>query len=316
MNIITDAEESPDDTRAGFVAVLGLPNAGKSTLLNRFLGLSLAAVSPRAQTTVRTTKGILTRDNTQIIFLDMPGALDPTSLLERSLALEVERGLRDADAVLLLVDGTTDPERAGPKLIDPFSDVLDRSKVLPVVNQVDLASPQQLAAWETWLSGRCELPVPGVSALTGEGTGQVLDRLSALMPPSPFLYPDDEVAADPVRVFMAEIVRETLFEQYREEVPHATFARTEEFRSGTESDPTYIQVTLWVERSSQKAILLGKGGRAIRELGIEARRKMEAFLDGSVYLDLWVKVLPGWRKKRAALERFGFAMPPVEQRGK
>ncbi|TVP75184.1 MAG: GTPase Era [Gemmatimonadales bacterium] len=303
---------SPDDasTRAGFVAVAGLPNVGKSTLLNALVGAPLAAVSARAQTTVRTTRGVVTRDRSQSILLDLPGLLVPADLLQASIRREAERGLSDADVVLLVVDASRSADGFG-EVVERLPSAARRLPLVVALNKADLAGEQELLRWEAAV---CELLPGGVttrtSAIAPYGLSDLLENVEAALPASPFLYPEDEIAAEPLRHFMAELVREAVFELFREEVPHATWARTEDFREGGSRERTYIQVTLWVERGSQKAILLGSKGAAIRELGVRSRKKIEAFLDRPVYLDLWVKVLPGWRRKRQALERFGFSLPP------
>jgi GTPase len=170
-----------------------------------------------------------------------------------------------------------------------------------------VASPDQVEAGEAWVGSLNPAGVVQVSALQGEGVPELLEALEGHLPVSPFFYPPDEVATLPVRFFVGELVRETVFEHFREEVPYSTFCEVEEFREG--GSRTYIQVNIYVERASQKGIIIGNQGAAIRDLGRDARRKIEHFLDESVYLDLWVKVLPRWRKKRGELRRLGLPVP-------
>ncbi|MGH7507645.1 MAG: GTPase Era, partial [Longimicrobiales bacterium] len=146
-----------------------------------------------------------------------------------------------------------------------------------------------------------------LSAASGEGADTLLTRIEEALPPNPFFYPEDEIAVQPVRFFVAELVRETVFEQYEQEVPYSTVVRVEEYRE--ESDPLYIRATIYVERESQKAILIGQAGAAIKQLGAAAREKIEAFLGQKVYLDLWVKAMPGWRRKSSALRYLGYRVP-------
>lgn len=296
-------------TRAGYVAILGAPNAGKSTLLNRLVGERLSIVSARPQTTWRRITGIRSESSTQMIFLDTPGLLQPSSLIDRSLVEETRRGLQDADVVLVLLDASLGAQEQEAELegLPPLLGKRRRPLVV-AVNKVDVGEPATVE--ETTHRIRRVLEpdaVLHISALRGDGTDELLEILQEKLPESPFLYPEDELATAPVRFFVAELVRETVFEQFRDEIPYATFCRVEEFRE--EADRTYVQVTLFVERPSQKGILIGKRGAAMKALGQAARTKIEHFLGRAVYLDLWVKVLPRWRKKREHLRRLGFPVP-------
>lgn len=294
-------------TRAGYVALLGRPNAGKSTLMNHFIGQHLSIVTPQAQTTWQRVTGILTDGDAQLIFLDTPGLLEVRDLLQRSMLAAATEALHEADVVLLVVDGRAPPEEADTRRL---GEVLDQRPGVPVVaavNKVDEAPAGAVAAWVSWLEARDDMDVHCISAREGHGTEALLDALKEALPEAPFLYPEDDVASEPVRFFVAELVRETIFEQYRQEVPYSVVCRVEEFREG--EDPIYIQVNIFVERASQKGIIIGKGGAAIRRLGQAAREKIEHFLGARVYLDLWVKPLKAWRKNRAYLGQLGFHVP-------
>lgn len=296
----------PSDTRAGYVVLAGRPNAGKSTLLNAFLGQKLSIVTPKAQTTWRRITGILTDERAQMIFLDTPGLLDVEDLLQRSMLGAARQALEEADVLLLVLDATRDLD---PSLATVIEEALGRSDVprLAAVNKVDEADEPRVEALLTWAEQELEARPFRISALHGTGVEELRDALEDALPVGPFLYPADQIGIDPVRFFVSELVRETVFEQFREEVPYSTYARVEEYRE--DEDPVYIQVNVYVERDSQKKILIGKGGRAIRELGKAARKKIEAFIERRVYLDLWVKVLPGWRRKKEHLKRLGFRIP-------
>lgn len=302
----------PDPTatlpaRTGYVTLLGRPNAGKSTLLNRFVGQHLSIVTPKAQTTWQRVTGILTTGRAQLIFLDTPGLLQARDLLQRAMLAAALEALQEADVILLVVDASR------------FPDALDKERIAatlegasaPVhvaLNKVDTATEGAITAWERWVEQRSwGARAHRISAEDGQGTEALLDALVADLPEGPFLYPEDEVAANPVRFFAAELVRETVFEQYGQEIPYSVFCQVEEFRES--QDPVYIKVRIWVERSSQKGILLGAGGRAIRELGQASRVKIEHFLGRPVYLDLWVKPLKSWRKDRTRLGGMGFRVP-------
>jgi len=293
-------------TRAGYVTLLGQANAGKSTLMNAMLGQALSIVTARPQTTWRRVTGLLSRGDAQFIFLDTPGLLEPRDLLQRSLLAQALEALREADVLVVVLDPV---ERGRPELRERIREAVQKSSapVVLVVNKMDAATDQAMEREEAWAREVLKARVHRISALTGEGVPELLDTLEALLPEGPFLYPADDVATDPVRFFVAERVRETVMERYRDEVPYSVFAQVEEYRE--DGKKTYIQVTLYVERASQKGILIGNKGEAIRALGLEARKKIEHFLGEEVYLDLWVKVLPGWRRKKAHLRRLGFSVP-------
>lgn len=301
-------------TRTGYVALLGRPNAGKSTLLNRLVGQHLSIVTAKAQTTWQRVTGLLTEDDTQVIFLDTPGLLEARNLFQRAMLGAALEALHEADVLLLVVDAGRAPTSAD---LDRLDSVLSETpaSVHVALNKVDDAPVETLAAWEAWAAERAPgAMVHRISALRGDGTGALLAAVRADLPEAPFLYPEDDVGVDPVRFFAAELVRETVFEQYDEEIPYSVFCQVEEFRES--QDPVYIQVNVYVERQSQKGILIGKNGQAIRDLGQASRTKIEHFLGRRVYLDLWVKPLKGWRKNRARLGSLGFRLPEDDETGK
>jgi len=297
-------------TRAGYVALVGLPNAGKSTLLNCFVGEHLSIASSKAQTTWQRVTGILTEGSTQIVFLDTPGLLDPRDLLQHAMRAAALEALTEADVVLLVVDASREPESAVQKRLAPA--LAGRpAPILLALNKMDCATDASLRAWERWGAEVPGVRAHPVSARTGTGTVELLDALRAGLPESPFYYPDDEIASEPVRFFVAELVRETIFDRYHEEIPYAVFCEVTEFRES--QDPIYVGVDLLVEKPSQKGILIGRGGAAIRELGTASRAKIEHLLGRSVYLDLWVKPLESWRKSRPQLTRLGFRLPADDE---
>jgi GTPase len=297
-------------TQAGHIALVGRPNAGKSTLLNALVGEKLSIVTARAQTTRERVFGILTTDRTQLIFVDTPGLLEPTYKLQHSMLATALAALHDADVALLLLDGTQPREL-------PVGDVVKalRAKgpnLVCAINKTDAASATGIDQLEQWARTELQREPLRCSALTGEGLDRLKQELLERTPESPFLYPIDDLAVQPVRFFVEELIRETIFERFEQEVPYATVVRIEEFKE--DRDPLYIRATIYVERDSQKPILLGKGGAAIRELGQSARSKIEQFVDRKVYLDLWVKAMPGWRNKASALKFLGYAVAEEETR--
>jgi len=286
-------------TRAGIVTVVGKPNAGKSTLLNRIIGEKLAIVSEKPQSTRDRVVGIRTTDDAQMVVLDTPGLLNPRYELHRAMRTTALRALGDADVIVYLADAT---DRVPPTLAEAAE--LTSTPSAPVIlamNKVDaLRTAERDELRELLPDARF------ISALTGEGVDDLLAELRDALPESPFLYPEDEISTASVRFFVSELVRETALEQLDEEVPYSLACVVEEFREG--SAPVYIRTVLYVERESQKRILIGSGGQRIRDIGRAARVKVEQFVGAPVYLDLWVKVLPNWRKSDSALRRFGYRL--------
>ncbi|MCH7563457.1 MAG: GTPase Era [Gemmatimonadetes bacterium] len=301
MSSASSAPPRPDPTtRAGYVALVGRPNAGKSTLLNQLIGEKLSIVTAKAQTTWQRVTGIRTTATSQIIFLDTPGILLARDLLQRSMLYEAIESIREADVVLLLLDAT---HELAKKELAGLKDALSHGSgpLFAAINKVDRATPANLASLVDICRSELGVDPSGISAKKGSGVEDLARELG------PFLYPEDEIASAPVRFFVAELVRETIFQHYREEIPYSVFCQVEEYRE--EQDPLYIQVNLFAERKSQKRILVGDKGSAIRALGTTAREKIEHFVGRPVYLDLWVKVLPDWRRRRRDLTRFGLRVP-------
>ena len=293
------------DTRAGMVALVGRPNVGKSTLMNALIGEKLSIVTSREQTTRERVLGILTEDGVQMIFVDTPGLLEPRYLLHESMVGEAVAALMDADVVLLLLDPTREDTPAGEDVLEKLR---SRGPSLHVaINKVDIAGDAVIERLIQWSRRELHIEPHRISAETGQGLGELRATLANGLPESPYLYPEDDLAAQPVRFFVAELIRETIFEEYGQEIPYSSVVGIEEYRES--EDPVYIRAQIYVERDSQKGILIGKGGRAIKRLGSRARSKIEAFTGTRVYLDLWVKPLPGWRKKAESLRRLGYHVP-------
>ena len=285
--------------RAGIVTVAGKPNAGKSTMLNRIVGQKLSITSEKPQSTRDRIVGIRTTDDTQMVLLDTPGLLEPRYELQRVMRSSALHALTDADVILYITDATLGPaeslEEAASVNTSPSG------TVIRVLNKVDRVSADERA--------RLVAHTPdaiAVSALTGEGIDVLLDTVATRLPESPFLYPEDDISTQSVRFFAAELIRETALDQLSEEVPYSVACEIEEFRE--DRTPVYIRATIYVERDSQKRILIGEKGARIREIGRAARAKIERLVGGAVYLDLWVKVLANWRRDARALERFGYRM--------
>tara|TARA_Y100000588_G_scaffold40419_1_gene38654 strand:+ start:994 stop:1908 length:915 start_codon:yes stop_codon:yes gene_type:complete len=297
-------------TRTGYVTLVGRPNAGKSTLLNQLVGEHLSIVTPKAQTTWQRVTGIRSVGTDQMIFLDTPGLLEAKDMLQRAMLGAALEALDEADIAILLIDSTKKPNaRETASTIEVLKEV--KAPLHIALNKVDIANEEAIQAWESWADREFSGSVYRLSSLTGEGADTLLTGLRSDLPVGPFLYPEEDIASDPVRFFVAELVRETIFELYHQEIPYSTFCHVEEFREN--QDPAYVQVQIFVERDSQKGILIGKKGGAIRKLGEVSRMKIENFIDMRVYLDLWVKPLKAWRKNRIHLNRLGFRLPESDE---
>ncbi|HEU5303580.1 MAG TPA: GTPase Era [Gemmatimonadales bacterium] len=286
--------------RTGHIALAGAPNVGKSTLLNLLVGQHLAIISPKAQATRLPVTGIRTEGDTQYVFHDLPGLLEPTYLMQarmRELALDTASRM---DLVLHLHPASEAPAPSF-EAVAGLGAPLD-VPVLTVYTKGDLASPSRRAALET------EAPVVDV---TGQGLDRLLERIRPRLPERDFEFDPDDVGTQPLRFFVVEYLREAAFALLDDELPYAFTAEVEEFREAER--PMYIRVTLFVERESQKSIVIGRAGRTIKSLGAHARRRLEELVGAAVYLDCWVKALPNWRRNPQALARFGFPPPSSDK---
>ena len=289
--------ETKPTTRAGIVTVAGAPNAGKSTLLNRIVGQKLSITSRKPQSTRDRIVGIHTTPDAQMIVFDTPGLLEPRYALQQAMRSTALVAVADADVIAYIADATAGAPR-------PFATAAGlsappKAPVILVLNKMDLVDDRSRQR----LAEQCPDAL-FISATTGEGVQSLVARLTESLPESPFLYPDDEISTQSVRFFAAELVRETVLEQLHDEVPYSVACGIEEFREGR--SPVYIRAVVYVERESQKRIIIGSKGSRIREIGQAARKKIEAFIGETIYLDLWVKVVPNWRRSASALERFGY----------
>ncbi|HEX5005378.1 MAG TPA: GTPase Era [Gemmatimonadales bacterium] len=280
--------------KTGHVALAGVPNVGKSSLLNALVGEHLAIVSPKPQATRLPVVGLRTTPDAQFVFHDLPGLLEPRYMMQARMRRAALEQLARSHAIVYLhpaVGGLAPPFATLAGLEAPPA-----APVLTVYTKADLVPAPDRAPFGP--------DARFVSSETGEGVPELLARLEALLPEGEFEFAADDIGTQPLRFFVVEYLREAAFELLEDELPYAFTAEVEEFRE--HSSPVYIRVTLLVERESQKGMIIGQGGRTIKAIGSHARARLEALLGAPVYLDCWVKVLPNWRRNASALARLGF----------
>ena len=287
--------------KSGFVSIVGKPNVGKSSLMNKLMGENLSIITAKAQTTRHRIMGILNADDFQIVCSDTPGILEPKYSLHEAMMSYVKVSLDDADLILLVV--TPD---------DTFDEELHRrfvfltTPILLIINKIDIVKGPQVAEkvryWKEKIPNVKE--VLAISAAKATHTDTVMPKLLEFMPEHPAYFPEDEYTDRTERFFASEIIREKIFLIYQEEVPYSTEVKIESFKE--EADIIRISATIYVERDSQKGIIIGKAGSAIKKVGTDARKDMEAFFRKKVFLETHVKVADNWRKQSARLRQFGY----------
>jgi GTP-binding protein Era len=293
--------------RSGFVAVIGRPNAGKSTLINALLGQKIAAVSPRPQTTRRRQLGILTRDEAQIVFVDTPGLHTPRHKLGEFLNQQAEEALDGVDVIVWLVDASEPPDDEDRSIARLLAGLRKPPPVLLVLNKIDRLSPESLEARREAYQESFRKVSAGVaiSATRGDGLEELVAAILAHLPVRPPEYEADQVTDLYEREIAAELIREAALIFLREEIPHSLAVRLDEFTERGESG-AYIAATLFVERETQKGIVIGEGGKMLKKIGSAARAEIEKMSGRKVFLELRVKVLKDWRNDENALKRFGY----------
>ena len=288
---------------AGFVALVGLPNTGKSTLLNELVGERLSIVTPKAQTTRQRLLAIYTDAVHQAVFVDTPGLLEPRYLLQRGMLEEAEQAATDADVIVYVVDVGYERSLKHARGWSPPRD----TPALLCLNKADRVDPGALDELSSGFAGEEWAAIVPTVATEGRGVDVLREEILARLPAGPFLYPADEIATAPVRFFAAELIRETCFEELGQELPYSIAVGIEEFRE--QEEPIYIAATVFVERESQKGMVIGRGGVMVRRIGTRARRKLESLVGARVYLDLRVKLLRNWRKDPGRLKVLGYPVP-------
>ena len=299
-------DQFPDNFKSGFVAVMGSPNVGKSTLINKLLGTKIAATSPWPQTTRKNQMGILTLDHAQIIFVDTPGVHNPIHKLGERMNYEALTVLEESDIILFIVDISQPPNDEDKLLSISLSKVKLSVPIVLAQNKADLVPDDIIQAHQSQYQ---ELFFQGeiitISATKGDNLDELLLKLISLLPEGPPFFPEDQLTDLYEREIAADLIREAILYNLRAEVPHSIAVRIDDYKE-RDSNVTYIAATLFVERDSQKGIVIGQGGETLKKIGVAARQKIEELIGRKVYLQLRVKVRKNWRNDPAALKLFGF----------
>ena len=289
--------------RAGFVNIIGNPNVGKSTLMNQLVGEKVSIMTSKAQTTRHRIKGIVNGDDYQIVYSDLPGVLDPAYMMQKYMMKFVTDSLQDADIILYLIEcGET---RYNEQLVEKINKM--GIPVVFIINKIDKYTAEQVEESKShWQSILPTADVFAISALKGVNIEEVRERIIALLPECPPYFPKDALTDRPLRFFVSELIREQILLQYKKEIPYSVEVVVESYKE--EPDLIRIAATLYVERTTQKAIIIGSKGAAIKKLGTDARMSIEDFLQKHIYLDLSVKVLKDWRNNELLMKKFGYSL--------
>lgn len=303
---MTAKQQVQTQFKSGFISIIGQPNVGKSTLLNRLIKRKLTIVSPKPQTTRNRILGILSKDQAQLIFWDTPGIYKPKHTLDKRMVAVAYQSLKQVDAILFMI-------QSGPKanLAEDKGIIQALPKagipVFLVINKVDLVEKSRLLpvidCYNKLFNFRQIIPI---SALDGSGVEALVDELTGVLPPGPHYFPSDMYTDQPEKFILAELVRERVFRFTHQEIPYSSAVMVEEMREGKENKPLYMRAVIYVEHASQKKIIIGQSGEMIKRIGQAARREMEQLLDSRVYLDLWVKVKKDWRENQGLLQVLGY----------
>jgi len=288
---------------------MGRPNVGKSTLINSLIGTKIAAVSPWPQTTRKRQMGILTLDSAQIIFMDTPGIHNPLHKLGERMNLEAIHSLKESDLTLVVVDISLLPTEEDRLLANHYSSSKRNTPAILVLNKIDLVDELKIAAHRAEFEALFpSLEVIPISATRGDNTDLLLSRIISLLPENPPFYPEDQLTDAYERDIAADLIREAVLVNLRAEVPHSIAVRVDDYKDRSDN-VTYIAATLFVERDSQKGIVIGQGGTMLKKIGVAARQEIQAMIGRKVFLQLRVKVRKNWRNDEAALRLFGFKSP-------
>jgi GTP-binding protein Era len=298
---------STDNTRCGFVALIGAPNAGKSTLINALVGSKVTIVSHKVQTTRALIRGITVTGQSQLIFVDTPGIFTPKRRLDRAMVTTAWSGAHDADLVGVLIDARKGLDEENDAILERLSEV--KQPAILILNKVDVVAKEALLTLTKAANEKARFETTFmISALTGDGVADLKRWLAERVPPGPWLYPPDQMSDAPIRQLAAEITREKLFERLHQELPYHATVETEQWKDLRGGD-VRIEQTIYVERESQRKIVLGKGGAAIKAIGESARRELAGILEVKVHLFLFVKVREGWGDDPERYRAMGLEFP-------
>ncbi len=300
---MNDTTNDSGQTRAGFIAILGAPNVGKSTLVNRLVGAKVSIVSPKVQTTRTRVLGIFIKDNAQVILIDTPGIFEPKGRLDRAMVAAAWSGAKDADAVALLIDAKAGIDKRSQAIIDRLQE--ENRKAYLILNKIDIvAKPALLELAQKLMDTGIFTDCFMVSANTGDGVADLAQTFADAVAEGPWLYPEDEISDMPARLLAAEITREKLFLELHQELPYKLTVETEDWEQQADGSARVHQA-IFVERDSQKGIVLGKGGAMIKKIGAAARAELQDLLDQKIHLFVHVKVRGKWQDDRERYAEWG-----------
>ena len=290
--------------KSGFVSIVGRPNVGKSTFLNRVVGQKIAIMSDKAQTTRNKIQGIYTEDDAQIVFIDTPGIHKPHSRLGDFMVESALSTLNEVDAVLFMVNATQKRGRGDDFIIERLKNV--KKPIYLVINKIDQIHPDKLLQiMDDYRNTLDYAEVFPISALEGNNCPELIESLVNTLPEGPQYYPADQITDHPERFIAGELIREKVLELTREEVPHSVAVVVDRIHR-EDDEKVLVQATIVVERNSQKGIIIGKGGKMLKQIGVKARKDIELMLGDKVYLELWVKVQPNWKDRQVDLQALGY----------
>lgn len=287
--------------KSGYIAIVGEPNVGKSVLLNRLINIKISIVSNKPQTTRNKILGILTEADYQCAFLDTPGIFEPTYELQEKMVAKAKEAIQNADIIIWVTIPFSKPEKTFVRL----GHLIKGKPLFIVINKIDLVKKYELLPLVEKLKIYNPDRIFLISALNGDGISDLKKAIFEKLPEGPLLYEQDQISDQPERFFVSEFIQEKLFQNLKKEIPYAACVMIDEFRE-EEVGKTYIRATIYVEKATQKGILIGKAGNVLKKIGTEARRDIENFLGRKVYLDLWVKVKEKWRKDQKFLKELGY----------
>ncbi|ARJ49879.1 GTPase Era [Staphylococcus lutrae] len=293
-----------DKHKSGFVTIIGRPNVGKSTFVNRVIGHKIAIMSDKAQTTRNKIQGVMTQQGAQIVFLDTPGIHKPKHKLGQYMMKVAKNTLSEIDAVMFMVNVNEPIGRGDEYIMDMLKTI--QTPVFLVLNKIDLVHPDQLMPRiEQYQKYMDFAEIVPISALEGHNVDHFINVLKSYLPEGPQYYPDGQISDHPEQFVVSELIREKILQTTSEEIPHAIGVHVEQMIQESE-DRVHIEAIIFVERDSQKGIVIGKGGKKLKEIGKRARRDIEHLLGSKVYLDLWVKVQKDWRNKATFIKQMGY----------